>query len=299
MRKAKLIKIGGILIAGILTSSLVFCGATSLVASDSNAKPSKTEETSKKQETINEDIPQESEEVVYEEDVTDTVYTTASLNVRDGAGISSTIVGLLPKNAEIIRVEDNEGWDTIEVAGVKYYVSDKYLTTTKPETIEKVTELLPVTKTSTQRTTNNHNMSEDKMSINSYTEGRYNLSVQLSENDKHILAALVWLEGRGESDACQRTIASVVLNRMMVYGSSLTDVVYAKNQFTPAGQIEQVRATKDISHQVALVEDICIQGTTIPHYVLYFRSSYYFNWPTVTNYCNIGNTYFSALKSLM
>ena len=141
MRKAKLIKIGGILTTTIFIFGFIVVGSTSLVASDSNAKPSKTEETSKKQETINEDIPQESEEVVYEEPVTDTVYTTASLNARKEPSVNSTRLGVLPKNAEITRVEDNEGWDAIEVAGVKCYVNDNYLTKTKPETIEKVTEL--------------------------------------------------------------------------------------------------------------------------------------------------------------
>ena len=143
MRKAKLIKIGGILTTTIFIFGFIVVGSTSLVASDSNATHSETEETSEKQETINEDIPQESEEVVYEEPEpeVDTVYTTASLNARKEPSVNSTRVGVLPKNAEIIRVEDNEGWDAIEVAGVKCYVNDNYLTKTKPETIEKVTEL--------------------------------------------------------------------------------------------------------------------------------------------------------------
>ena len=291
MRNKKLFKIGGFLATGLLVLGLIFCCSTSLVASDSNATTSKTETTSKKQETINEDILPKSEEAIKENE--DIVYTTASLNVRKEPNINSERVGILENNSQLKRVEDNDnGWDAIEVAGVKYYVSDQYLTTTKPETFKEVTELLPIP-------ISTPSVSAEKMTINSWTEGRYPLEVQLSENDKQILAALVWLEGRGEPIECQRAIASVVLNRMMVNGLSLYDVVYAPNQFSPAGRIESTRATQDISNQVAIVEDICMQGTSVPRYVLYFRAGYYFNWSTVENYGCIGNTYFSSLKSLM
>lgn len=147
MRNKKLFKIGGFLATGLLASALIFCCSTSLVASDSNATTLKTETTSKKQETINEDILPKSEEVICEEPVTDIVYTTTSLNVRTEPN-GSKRVGLLEPNSELIRIEDNDGWDAIEVAGVKYYVCDKYLTDTKPETIKKVTELKPIVETS-------------------------------------------------------------------------------------------------------------------------------------------------------
>lgn len=146
----RLFKIGGIL---LLTISLVmgigFSKQASLVVAKKNEPitTSETETPSKQQETINEDIS-ESEEVVYEEPVTDIVYTTASLNVRKEPNASSKRVSVLEPNSELTRVEDNDEWDAIEVAGVKYYVCDKYLTSTKPETIKKVTELKPIVETS-------------------------------------------------------------------------------------------------------------------------------------------------------
>lgn len=150
MIRKKLLKIGGIT---LLTVSL-FCGvALSNTASLVVAKKhepittSETDTSSKKQETINEDIS-ESEEVICEEPVTDIVYTTTSLNVRQEPNGSSKRISVLEPNSELIRVEDNDEWDAIEVAGVKYYVCDKYLTSTKPETIKKVTELKPIVETS-------------------------------------------------------------------------------------------------------------------------------------------------------
>ena len=149
MKKRKLLKIGGILLLTFtLMMGLGFSKSASLVvAKHQDTTTSKTESTlSNKQETINEDIS-ESEEVICEEPVTDIVYTTTSLNVRTEPN-GSKRVGLLEPNSELTRVEDNDGWDAIEVAGVKYYVCDKYLTDTKPETIKKVTELKPIVETS-------------------------------------------------------------------------------------------------------------------------------------------------------
>lgn len=149
MKKRKFLKIGGILLLTFaLVTSIGFSKSASLVvAKHQDTTTSKTESTlSNEQETINEDISK-SEEVICEEPVTDIVYTTTSLNVRTEPN-GSKRVGLLEPNSELIRVENNDGWDAIEVAGVKYYVCDKYLTDTKPETIKKVTELKPIVETS-------------------------------------------------------------------------------------------------------------------------------------------------------
>lgn len=149
MKKRKLLKIGGILLLTFaLVTSIGFSKSASLVvAKNQDTTTSKTESTlSNEQETINEDISK-SEEVICEEPVTDIVYTTTSLNVRTEPN-GSKRVGLLEPNSELVRVENNDGWDAIEVAGVKYYVCDKYLTDTKPETIKKVTELKPIVETS-------------------------------------------------------------------------------------------------------------------------------------------------------
>ncbi len=149
MKKRKFLKIGGILLLtfAIVTSIGFSKSASLVVAKHQDTTTSKTESTlSNEQETINEDISK-SEEVICEEPVTDIVYTTTSLNVRTEPN-GSKRVGLLEPNTELIRVENNDGWDAIEVAGVKYYVCDKYLTDTKPETIKKVTELKPIVETS-------------------------------------------------------------------------------------------------------------------------------------------------------
>ena len=287
MRKDKLIKVGGILITAIFLSSVIAVNAASLVASDNIITPSKTEKTSKKQETIKEDILPEKEEVVEEKDI---VYTTTYLNARIAPGVSSKCAGVIPPNGEILRLEDNsDGWDAIEVAGNKYYVYDTYLTKTKPETIKEVKELeIPSYSGSGGTVSSNE--------VGTFPNARYEMTVTLTDAQKRDLAALVWLEGRGEPLECQYAIASVVINRMMRSNASFEAVVYAKNQFTPACYIS---STTPSQTQIDVVNDICANGLTIPRHVLYFRSSYFFNWSTLVNYKKIGNTCFSSLKSLL
>lgn len=176
MKRNYLVTLGGFLATGFTIVTLIFCRTTSLVASDKQITASETETTSKQQETINEDILPVSEEEVYEEPVTDIVYTTTSLNVRVAPDINSERVSILESNSELVRIEDNDnGWDAIEVAGIKYYVSDKYLTKTKPETIKKVTELKPIAAAAPPRSDQSRQVVQES-GINGNYIGRFKLT---------------------------------------------------------------------------------------------------------------------------
>lgn len=117
--------------------------------------------------------------------------------------------------------------------------------------------------------------------------------IALTDEEKEMFATIIYLEGGSESYECQLAIGSVILNRLMNghWGNTLADVLYAKNQFTPAYKISSTTPT-DKQRQV--VEDLLTKGTTLPEYVMYFRAWYYFSW--ATPYTNIDDTYFSYLE---
>lgn len=114
--------------------------------------------------------------------------------------------------------------------------------------------------------------------------------IELTEDEKYILATLIYLEGRGESLECQYAIGSVVLNRMTTSGSDLESVIYAKGQFQPAYLIS---STDPTGTQLEIVNQLCISGPTLPEYVTYFRAEYYHEWGDLNPYTCIDNTYFS------
>ena len=143
------------------------------------------------------------------------------------------------------------------------------ITTTKPVTSEE-SEVLVQTK------------EEDKIQ-------KFNLT----EEEKEMFAAIIYLEGGGESYECQLGIGSVILNRLENghWGDTLESVLYAKNQFTPAHRIKTT-TPKDMQRRV--VEQLLTEGTTLPYYVMYFRAWYYFDW--AEPYTHIDKTYFSYLE---
>ena len=116
----------------------------------------------------------------------------------------------------------------------------------------------------------------------------------ISAEDREMLARLVFLEGNVESLDCQKAIVSVVINRWQsgYWGSYLSDVVYAKNQFTPAKRIPYVTPT---ATNYEAVDHVLKYGVTVPTYVLYFRANYHHRWRGYHGYVQIDKTYFGYM----
>ena len=124
-----------------------------------------------------------------------------------------------------------------------------------------------------------------------------NAYINFTEDEIYELATLVYLESGIEPYECQLAVASIVLNRMTTTGQSLKDVIYAKNQFSPAYLIESSKPTESTLNAV---REVVQNGPTIPEYVTFFRADYYHNWSDlIIPYCVYGNTYFSADARLM
>lgn len=132
----------------------------------------------------------------------------------------------------------------------------------------------------------------------STTEANVNVKgcdVYLTEDEIYTLATLVYLEAGIEPLNCQKDVASVVLNRMMIYDESLEDVIYKDGQFSPAYMIEYTKPTET---SLAAVNYVIENGTTIPDYVTYFRSGGYHRWGDLIGYVHYTNTYFSYSESI-
>jgi hypothetical protein len=114
----------------------------------------------------------------------------------------------------------------------------------------------------------------------------------LTNEERELLAKLLYHEARGESIECQKAVVSVVLNRVDsgIWGNTLSEVIYAKNQFEPVGK-GLLPNTKPLQNQYEAIDYVIENGATIPSNVLYFRADHYFEWGT--DYMNIDNTYFS------
>ena len=134
------------------------------------------------------------------------------------------------------------------------------------------------------------------------TSGTY---LTLTESERLILATLIRLECGGSSYETQMAVASVVVNRMNLWGLSLRQAVFQKNVFSPARHINQETGyskynppkTGTYAQCWKVVDDICANGPTLPYYVIYFRARHYHTW--CTPYAKIGSLYFSYAEKYM
>lgn len=114
-----------------------------------------------------------------------------------------------------------------------------------------------------------------------------------SDEDKYLLACLVYTEAGTEPYEGQLAVANVVLNRYVAgYGKTLTEIIYAKNQFSPAqsGSLEKclkkgpstscVRAALEAIAGVNNIGDYC-------HFITTSRANYanYYEYTIINRHC--------------
>ena len=100
--------------------------------------------------------------------------------------------------------------------------------------------------------------------------------VQFEENDRYLLANLIYCEAGGEPYAGQLAVGAVVINRVLssVYPNTMTGVIYQKYQFSPVGSgrlaiaLSQNKATASC-YKAA---DEAMKGQTNVGNCVYFRT---------------------------
>lgn len=114
----------------------------------------------------------------------------------------------------------------------------------------------------------------------------------ISAEEREMLAQLLYLEAGSTSYECQHMVAAVIFNRLSQgWGNTMTEVIYAEGQFSPAYLIGTVTPS-DIQYQI--IDDITYNGHSYPSNLLCFRADYYFSdWGEP--YTSIDNVYFSTL----
>ena len=168
------------------------------------------------------------------------VVKTDSLRVRKEPSEEAGVYGLLAVDDEALVVEELGDWVSIQYSDDTVgYVASKYVTVVRGlgtgQTVEeikaveeaeaalKAKEAEEKAKVEASRTT------DTKLTNNGAISG--------DVNDVMLLAALIQCEAGYETYAGQVSVGTVVMNRLKMgnYGNTLYSVIYAKNQFGPAG----------------------------------------------------------------
>lgn len=95
--------------------------------------------------------------------------------------------------------------------------------------------------------------------------------VELTWDEQQLLAKLIWLEARGESQKGQQAVAEVVLNRLVSgkFGKTLHEVIYGEGQFRTTPFLKDADAWQA---QYDAIDDALSGPYVLPMNVMYFAT---------------------------
>lgn len=101
-------------------------------------------------------------------------------------------------------------------------------------------------------------------------ECRYDF--KLTDEERALLAKVVWLEARGESNEGQQAVAEVILNRVASdnFPNDLRSVIHAENQFRSSKHLDEA---KPYQLQYEMIENAFYGPYVLPEDVYYFATS--------------------------
>lgn len=104
--------------------------------------------------------------------------------------------------------------------------------------------------------------------VRAYAEPRYN-GLVMTEEETHLLAKLIYVEARGESEDGQQAIAEVVLNRYTsgLFGKSLSAMIQDEDAFVPR---KLLNAAKPTQAQYEAIDRALYGPYVLPKDVLFY-----------------------------
>lgn len=156
---------------------------------------------------------------------------TETLRVRKEASLDSGVLGLLAMGEAVEAIEEDGDWVSINYEGETGYVAAEYVKVEFDLDTAESVEAIQARKAAEKEAARAQAAAEREATRKQQKE-----AVLTSASELNILAALVQCEAGGESYEGQLAVASVVMNRVRcgAYPNTITDVIYASGQFSPA-----------------------------------------------------------------
>ncbi len=184
---------------------------------------------------------------------------TETLRVRKEPGLEAGVLGLLAEGEAVEAIKEQGDWVEISYEGTTGYVSAEYV---KVEFDIDVAESMEVIRA--------RQAAEEEAKRN-----EQKAAVLASASEVDILAALIQCEAGGEAYDGQIAVGSVVMNRVRCggYPNTITDVIYASGQFTPActGKLDRLILSGNIKESCRQAAQDVINGTCNVGDALHFR----------------------------
>lgn len=208
-------------------------------------------------------VGEAAEEAAEEVGLLAAVSTTQSLRVRKAPSEDAGVYGLLACNEAVEAISDEGEWIAVDYNGNTGYVAAEYVTVEyEMDVAESMEEIL----------NRERQAAEEKAKRNAQKE-----AVLTTASEVDILAALIQCEAGGEGYEGQVAVGSVVMNRVRCggYPNSITEVIYASGQFSPAtsGKMNSLILNGNIKESCRMAAQEVINGTCNIGDALHFRRS--------------------------
>lgn len=149
--------------------------------------------------------------------------------------------------------------------------NDPNLSMDYPTTVQIITETMPETSTS-------------------YIPDSFGHIVSISDEERLLIATVIDEKAEFESDECKQAIASTILNRYLISGKAISDIIYTESDYGISKDTAYAEPSLSAITAVQYVEHF---GTILPEYVTHFRANKYHDWGDQEPFVKIDNTYFS------
>lgn len=208
-------------------------------------------------------IGEKAEDKAEEDGMLSAVSTTQSLRVRKAPSDDAGVYGLLACDQTVEFVSDEGEWIAVNYDGKTGYVSADYVDVEYDIAVAESMEAIAARE---------RQAAEEKAKRNAQKE-----AVMTTASEADILAALIQCEAGGESYEGQLAVGSVVMNRVRCggYPDSISEVVYASGQFTPAnsGKMNNLILNGNIKESCRMAAQEAINGNCNVGDALHFRRS--------------------------
>ena len=202
---------------------------------------------------------EEAQELAEEVGIMTAYSQTETLRVRKEPSLEAGVLGLMAEGEAVEAIAEHGDWVEVSYEGTIGYVSSQYV---KVEFDIDVAESMEVILA--------RQAAEEEAKRNAQKE-----AVLATASELDILAALIQCEAGTEPYEGQIAVGSVVMNRVRCggYPNTITDVIYASGQFTPActGKLDRLILSGNIKESCRQAAQDVINGTCNIGDALHFR----------------------------
>lgn len=201
----------------------------------------------------------EAQELAEEVGILTAYSQTETLRVRTEPSLEAGVLGLLSEGEAVEAIAEQGDWVEVSYEGTTGYVAAEYV---KVEFDIDVAESMEVilARQAAEEEAKRHQQKE---------------AVLATASELQILAALIQCEAGGEPYEGQLAVGSVVMNRVRcaAYPNTVTEVIYASGQFTPActGKLDRVILSGNIKPSCLQAAQEVLNGVTNIGDALHFR----------------------------